>query len=246
MDVDHDDADATAASLEEGKLLLLSLLLLLQFLAVKVSHIIEEMDSLLVVHLREQRRLNTSLLPNKVRASWQSFVGKISADHFRRMFRMKLDVFNVLCQKIKNGVGQSFLWDADLLAKGLYEPEAATKSPPIAGEPKVAASIKMLAGGSYLDLIPLFGVKKTALCTLFGDFLEWIILTFEFPLVRWLREGNWEVLEHLARQFAESSNGVFYGPFCALDGLAARIQCPTLEEVVETQVIIIVGKDFML
>jgi hypothetical protein len=61
--------------------------------------------------------------------------------------------------------------------------------------------------------------------------LDWILGVFTFPLVAWIREGRWEVLEYLANQFAERSNGVFYGPFASLDGLAIRIKCPTEKEV---------------
>ena len=39
------------------------------------------------------------------------------------------------------------------------------------------------------------------------------------------------MLNHLANQFSESSNGVFFGPFGSLDGVAIRIRSPTLKEV---------------
>ena len=48
----------------------------------------------------------------------------------------------------------------------------------------------------------------------------------EFSLVGWLRERNWEAIESLANSVAEKSNGVFYGPFAALDGLALKIRSP--------------------
>ena len=58
-----------------------------------------------------------------------------------------------------------------------------------------------------------------------------MILCLEFPLVGWLREGRWDILEHLTRQFAEKTNGVFYGPCMAMDRLALRARCPRVDEV---------------
>lgn len=144
---------------------------------------------------------------------------------------MKIDVFNCLCQKISDGMGaDKFKWDASL-----EEVAANTQSRPtaplIAGEVKVALSVRMLAGGSYLDLVPLFDVSIASLCVVFGDFLDWVLQTLEFPLVRWIRDESWDVLNHLANQFAEKPNGVFFGPFAALDGLAIRIRSPTEKEV---------------
>lgn len=89
----------------------------------------------------------------------------------------------------------------------------------------------MLAGRSHLDLVPLFDVSVSALCDSFGDFLEWISLTLEFPLVAWMRESKWDVLLHLASQFAEKTGGAFFGPFAALDGIAMMIKCPKESEV---------------
>ena len=45
-----------------------------------------------------------------------------------------------------------------------------------------------------------------------------------------LREGNWNYISQMANQFAES-NGLFYGAFAAVDGLAMRIRSPKLKEV---------------
>jgi len=103
----------------------------------------------------------------------------------------------------------------------------------ISGEIKVAFCLRMLAGGSYLDLVPLFDVCKSSLYDSFAEFLDWVLDTLEFPLVRWLREGHWDVLNHLASQFGEKSNGVFFGPFASIYGIAIRIRSPSLSEVTD-------------
>jgi DDE superfamily endonuclease len=89
----------------------------------------------------------------------------------------------------------------------------------------------MLAGGSCLDLVPLFGVSASYLYVLFDDFFQWILSSFQFPLVQWLRNRNWEPLQQLANMNADKTSGEFYGVFGLLDGLAVRIQCPHLSEV---------------
>lgn len=94
----------------------------------------------------------------------------------------------------------------------------------IAGE--ITTSIRMLAGVSYLDLVPLFVVDTSHLYSIFTQFLSWISKTLEFPLVGWLRSRKWEALKVLVNHLAEKSNGVFYGPIAALDGLAVRIRSP--------------------
>ena len=89
----------------------------------------------------------------------------------------------------------------------------------------------MMAGGSYLDLIPLFDVSKSHLYRVFHEFTNWIISLYEFPLPRWLQEGKWETLTKAAEHFSESTDGIYYGPFGALGGLAIQIASPTLQEV---------------
>jgi len=101
----------------------------------------------------------------------------------------------------------------------------------LTGEVKVAISIRMLAGGFYRDLVPLFGPSTAHLYTVFDNFIVQILETFHFPLVPWLRERNWTALQNLASLFAEKTDGVFYGPFGALDGLAVCIRSPTLTDV---------------
>ena len=137
---------------------------------------------------------------------------------------MTKHAFDRLCERICRNIGEED-----------YRPERSIISPAtnkaIPGEVKTALSIRMLAGGSYLDLVPLFEVSSTHLYIVFNVFLDWILLTFEFPLVKWLREENWRAINHLANHFAEKTDGIFYGPFAAVDGLAIRIRSPRLKEV---------------
>jgi DDE superfamily endonuclease len=142
------------------------------------------------------------------------------------MFRMTEPSFTGLCEKIMMRIGKVLFQPEDPNAV-----EADRTVPPICGEVKVAVCLRMLAGGSYLDLVPLFDVSKSHLYKFFHDFIDWILLTFEFPLVRWLRERDWQHLIDRANHFAEKTDGVFYGPFACLDGIAIRISSPSEEDV---------------
>ncbi len=134
---------------------------------------------------------------------------------------MNYHCFDDLCRKISAKIGpDAFRAESSDRRKGT-----------VSGEIKVALSLRMLAGGSYLDLVPLFNVSVSGLYLIFGEFLDWVLAPFEFPLVAWMREEKWAILQHLATQFGEKSSGVFYGAFGALDGLAVKIRSPTLDEV---------------
>ena len=71
---------------------------------------------------------------------------------------------------------------------------------------------------------------------MFHQAIDWINRTFEFPLILCLKKlesGNEEEkkeakkqLETLSDEFAQDSNGIFYGCIGAIDGLAIWIECP--------------------
>ena len=93
---------------------------------------------------------------------------------------MKLEVFTELCRKTSMRIGkEEFRLEECLLETGTGRKDGTNSFIP--GEVRVAVSIRMLAGGSYLDLVPLFDVSTSGLYVVLGDFLEWTLLTFEFP-----------------------------------------------------------------
>lgn len=188
-------------SLDVSELYLL--LLACYLLKEQVDDLMCSFQSLLSDHIREQRRLNRAIPEDKTRVPWSHFVSKISEKHFRRMFRMEVPAFTKLCKLVEDAVGEeTFCSEACMNENGW------TKR--ISGEVKMGIGIRMLAGGSYLDLVPLFDTCSSHLYTTFDIFLNWILATLSFPLVEWLRERNWKALESLAAAFAEKSNGMFY------------------------------------
>jgi hypothetical protein len=128
-------------------------LLLLLVMQSQMKELVSEMESLLASHVREQRRLNRALPRDVDRVTWRAFVGKISDEHFRRMFRMHRPSFDKICAKISHHIGEDVFKSESYILQ--HHPGHRRL---MAGEVKVAVSIRMLAGGSYLDLVPMFGV----------------------------------------------------------------------------------------
>jgi DDE superfamily endonuclease len=208
---------------------ILLLVILLSLIEDELDDLVGNLESVLVCHIREQKCLNRSLPASKTRVRWHRFVEETPPTHFRHMFRMSEGVFEKLCKCIESTVSEEvFQPEAYLIEEDIGTDH---KIPPICGEVKLAVTIRMLVGGSYLDLFGLFGVGTTHLYNTFHQVVQWILLTFEFPLVKWLREQNWAALESLALDYAKKTGGVFYGPFGSLDGIAVIIQSPTLDEV---------------
>jgi DDE superfamily endonuclease len=227
MNVQADDqVDNDDDSLIELQLIIF----IVQLLQWQLDDLANGLESILLEHIREQQRLNRSLPQEKCRPTWEGFSSRLSSLHFRRMFRMTLEAFNDLCKRISRKVGDDVFRSEEFLLEN-EQGVVDRMIPFIPGEIKVAISIRMLAGGSYLDLVPLFEVSTSHLYSIFHTFLAWMLKTFQFPLVPLLRDRNWPAINQLADAYAEKSNGVFFGPFCALDGVAVRVKCPTEREV---------------
>lgn len=83
---------------------------------------------------------------------------------------MEEDVFDKLCAAISDQMGEDrFRPEAYLSLKDNGKKKTL---PPIAGEIKVAFCLRLLAGGSYLDLMPLLSVSSTHIHDVFEQFLD--------------------------------------------------------------------------
>lgn len=140
---------------------------------------------------------------------------------------MKQSVFDRLCHVMCLKIGEETFHPKAWLTEAMEEEGDVHLT---SGEVKVAVSLRLMAGGSHLDLVPLFGVSSSHLHNTFEAFLGWVVLSFEFPLVRWPQEQIVRLCS-LANHFVEKPNGVFFGPFGTVDGLTIRFRCPCLMEV---------------
>ena len=214
---------------------LIFLLLMAQCLTVTanaIQFLENEEGTMLQDHVREQRRLCRSLPIDKTRPTWMLFSSRVSDAHFRRQFRMTRTVFSNLCDSLSTVIGpDTFRSESALLRSTRNSASHGNRGGLIPGEVKVAISLRLLAGGSYLDLMPLFDVSVPHIYVILDEFISWVLLAFQFPLAQYLLEEDWSALEKIAESFSYASNGVLAGIIGALDGLAVRIRSPTLAEV---------------
>jgi DDE superfamily endonuclease len=145
---------------------------------------------------------------------------------------MKKEWFICLACKIEEKVSPATFKSKTYLSSVLPHTHAATCTVGgcISGEIKLALSIRMLAGASYLDLMLLYGVKSSSLYRCFHECIGWINESFTFPLSKWLKSLDTAALREVSDGFAERSDFAFSGCIGAVDGIAIWINCPTMKE----------------
>ena len=176
----------------------------------------------------------------KTRQSWQTFQSRLSDRQFRRYFRTSRECFQHLCDKIEGNVGrlkfksEQYLRDLRVGRisegkKGLMD-DAHLKSTGgfISGEVKLALTLRLMAGGSYMDLALLYETGFTYSYEIFHDVISnWIN---DDKLVNINGEeylDDEERMAKVANDFAIGSNGLITGAIGALDGWLVKIRRPT-------------------
>ena len=129
----------------------LLLLLLLQDMLEELDEMEESVEGFLRKEIKKQRREERCLPSPKNRTSWEEFMDKISTGHFRRMFCMSQDAFDLLCKDVCKKIGEQVFLPAAEIKSSNSERTISR----VYGEVKVAITLRMMAGGSYLDLVPL-------------------------------------------------------------------------------------------
>lgn len=226
MEAAADDGGAVMDALDMA-----FLLILLQIAQVQLSALQARLFHCLDEIKKEERRASRSKPTCRARSSWAEWSSAVSDTIFRRMFRMPRDSFNKLCELIEDKIGKDVFKSESWLAERVMpRTNDATDSLGgfVSGQFKIAVMLRILAGASYLDLLQQYCISTASVYSFFHEGIKWIIATFEFPLVEWLREENWEALNRVSDLFAAASGDVFKGCIGALDGLAIKIRCPTL------------------
>jgi hypothetical protein len=129
----------------------------------------------LQAHILEQRRLCRSLPLEKTRPTWTGFCNTISDAHFRKQFRMTRCAFTNLCNSLSAAVGDHVFRSENGFLSTRNSESLSSRGGLIPGEVKTAISIRILAGGSYLDLMPLFCVSVPYIYKIFDQFLDWVM-----------------------------------------------------------------------
>jgi hypothetical protein len=127
---------------------------------------------------------------------------------------MSCDSFTTFCQKVERDVGRDvFKSEEWLMECRVLNTNDASEAlgGVICGEIKLAVTIHMLAGASYLDLLNQYAVPMISIYSIFHEGTSWINSTFLFPLHIWLETEDWESLNRVSDLFAAASNCVFRG-----------------------------------
>ena len=183
-------------------------------------------------------------VPN-TRKTWGEEEKRYSPRMFFRLFRMKRSTFQQLALKIEKHHGEeNFKSEAYLLKlKSLGNATAksrmynATRScntgDYISGERKLAITLRLMAGASYLDMYLWSNISANHINHIFQYTVEhWLCREYVSDVNFFnnvlFNETN---ARHIRNKFNTTSNGILSGCVGALDGWLVRIRCPTLSEV---------------
>jgi hypothetical protein len=220
--------------LKKKSTLLSSYLVLTVTVAAELERMDQEyydyIESMIRKHRRKKNFFPRYRAPRLARKTWNEYCESLDDTTFRRMFRMSKELFQRLCDKICNHVGEELFRPQSFLQSGNYLLQLMAANDYhggfISGELKLAITIRMLAGGSYLDLMFGFSISRSTLYREFDNMIYWINQFFKFDLSGFLKNKDVESLKSISNGFAEFLGGVFNGIIGALDGIAIRIKCP--------------------
>lgn len=154
-----------------------------------------KLESLHQHHCRMQqdRKRRSHLALNRfhrVRQDWSQFKNSIAKTHFRRMFRMSAECFDLLCNIIEENAGPKKFLSEDHVKSQLQEENNAKEAMMfkahqqicggyMCGEVKLAIALRLLAGLSCLDIACIFHVNRMHIYEIFHDMLaNWICQDF--------------------------------------------------------------------
>ena len=180
----------------------------------------------------------------QVRITWISYSGNMCPKLFRRRFRMTKNCFVRLCRAIVKGVGEEeFKSEAYLEMESksntkigqIIQAHKGSCGGFVCGKVKLAIALRILGGGSYLDVSEIFHVLPNSCYPILHKITkEWIVMNKEFNIniIDYL-ENNKKMME-TAFEFGKSSGNILRNIIGALDGWLVKIVCPTERDFVGT------------
>ena len=115
------------------------------------------------------------LLPERfVCPTWNCFVERTSLIYFYRIFRMNSRVFSILCEYVEIGVD---VFKSEHKHYIIYNDKNTTSATKfygglMCGELKLAITLRLLAGSSYLDLCSIFYIGSTSAHNAFHEGIQ--------------------------------------------------------------------------
>jgi hypothetical protein len=157
---------------------------------------------------------------------------------------MSKDCFAQLCNKIIQNVGEhnfrseeyihaNFGSSTSYMSRYSYLVRAARSSIGdfISGEVKLALTLRILSGGTYMDVAFIFNISETYVYQIFFDVIvNWIQddRLVKINGVEYCKDE--ERMKEVALDFARASGGVMNGCIGALDGWIVKINKPTKKD----------------
>lgn len=185
------------------------------------------------------RRQQAASRTFRQRKTWSDFQTKLTDRQFRRYFRMSRECFDELSRKIVLNVGEDVFKSEEYLCEllevddrkcvtaSLARAHALSTGGFISGEIKLALTLRLLAGGSYLDLGLLFEIGTSYAYEIFHDVIEnWIMddRLVNISGVDYVSDDD--AMSRVALQFARASQGTINGCIGAIDGWVVKIKRP--------------------
>ena len=196
------------------------------------------------VKLSRSRSRVAKMRKKKKRMLWSVFVESLTDTQFRRMYRMSRDCFGKLCNLVEEKVGEDKFKSESYLSRLANEKTAlgrmananeATTSGFISGEVKLAITLRMLEGGSYLDLFLIYDVFETHAYTILHETVaDWICNDRIIPINGKKYLNDIVHMKNVAKAFEENCRcGAFRGCIGALDGWLVKIKRPGSKDNIE-------------
>lgn len=157
---------------------------------------------------------------------------------------MSRECFRHLCSRIEENVGESKFKSEQYLRnlkqssdprdkqiRKMMKSHEKSTGGFISGEVKLAITLRILAGGSYLDLALLYDTSSSHAYDIFHSVISNWILDDKLVKISGIDYmNNEERLEEVAMVFLRKSNGVLAGCIGAIDGWLVKIIKPSYKD----------------
>ena len=196
---------------------------------------------------RRSRKMRDIALNREVRERipWSKENEKHSDKIFFRLFRMKQETFQSLCERIKKAVGPATFkseyylqWltegEGSLTRQGiLYRNCREHSGDYVSGEWKVAMALRYLSGATYFDLYLWSSINPDYTKDIVNDVIQnWFcndgVFKINFYEDVLLHKAN---NDRIRREFSSKTEGIMNGCIGAVDGWLVKIRAPTMNEV---------------
>jgi hypothetical protein len=163
-------------------------------------------------HIRRRRAVARSGARPRTRQSFDELQDSLSRAEFTRAFRMRLETYANLLSLLKLDLTRDM---------GMASRSSGCRVDP---EVRLALTIRMLSGASYLDLMSLFRVASFTMYDPFHRTIASIIKRIAMPALPFQHNE----LQNLALSFKSSRQppNPLYGCVAPLDGICIEVQKP--------------------